>query len=153
MTGHGENPALLILAAGEGSRMRSRTPKLLHPVCDRSILRHIVRMGQELGAKPIVIVAGAAEAEFREELRDEPVEFVRQAEPLGTGHATLQARHALEGHLGPIIVMAGDHPLYRAETFQKLVREEYRKGRHGEQRGLPLFTQGNPVAGETLEAP
>ena len=56
MTGHGENPALLILAAGEGSRMRSRTPKLLHPVCDRSILRHIVRMGQELGAKPIVIV-------------------------------------------------------------------------------------------------
>ena len=59
MTGSGENPALLILAAGEGSRMRSRTPKLLHPVCDRSILRHIVRMGQELGAKPIVIVAGA----------------------------------------------------------------------------------------------
>ncbi len=123
MPGSGENPALLILAAGEGSRMRSRTPKLLHPVCDRSILRHIVRMGQELGAKPIVIVAGAAEAEFREELRDEPVEFVRQAEPLGTGHATLQARHALEGHLGPIIVMAGDHPLYRAETFQKLVRD------------------------------
>jgi bifunctional UDP-N-acetylglucosamine pyrophosphorylase/glucosamine-1-phosphate N-acetyltransferase len=101
--------------------MRSRTPKLLHPVCDRSILRHVVRMGQELGAKPIVIVVGSAEAELREELRDEPVEFVRQAEPLGTGHAALQARELLEGHGGPILVMAGDHPLYRAATFQQLV--------------------------------
>lgn len=123
MTAGGESPALVVLAAGEGSRMRSRTPKLLHPVCGRSILRHVVRMGQELGAKPIVIVVGAAEAEFREELRDEPVEFVRQAEPLGTGHATLQARDALAGHAGPVLVMAGDHPLYRAETLRRLVDE------------------------------
>lgn len=101
--------------------MRSRRPKLLHPVCDRSILRHVVRMGQELGAKRIVLVVGEHEAAFREELGDEPVEFVRQPEPLGTGHATLQAREALADHPGPVIVMAGDHPLYRADTFRKLV--------------------------------
>jgi bifunctional UDP-N-acetylglucosamine pyrophosphorylase/glucosamine-1-phosphate N-acetyltransferase len=112
---------LLVLAAGEGSRMRSRTPKLLHPVCDRSILRHVVRMGQELGAKPIAIVVGADEDAFREELRGEPVEFVRQPEPLGTGHATLQARELLQDHAGPVIVMAGDHPLYSAGTFRGLV--------------------------------
>ncbi len=103
--------------------MRSRRPKLLHPVCDRSIIRHVVRMGQELGAKRILLVVGESEAAFREELRDEPVEFVRQPEALGTGHATLQARDALAGHPGPIIVMAGDHPLYRADTFRKLVHD------------------------------
>ena len=119
----GDGPALLVLAAGEGTRMRSRRPKLLHPVCGRSIIGHVVRMGQELGAKRIVIVVGAAEAEMREELRKEPVEFVRQAEPLGTGHAALQARDALANHPGPIVVMAGDHPLYRAETMSGLVAD------------------------------
>ena len=119
----GDGPALLVLAAGEGSRMRSRRPKLLHPVCGRSILRHVVRMGQELGAKRIVIVVGAAEAAMREDLRDEPVEFVRQAEPLGTGHAALQARDALANHAGPVVVMAGDHPLYRAATLAALVTD------------------------------
>ncbi|MBW2280418.1 MAG: bifunctional UDP-N-acetylglucosamine diphosphorylase/glucosamine-1-phosphate N-acetyltransferase GlmU [Deltaproteobacteria bacterium] len=117
----GDGPALLVLAAGEGTRMRSRRPKLLHPVCGRSILRHVVRMGQEFGAKRIVLVVGAAEAEMRDELRDEPVEFVRQVEPLGTGHAALQARDALADHAGPVVVMAGDHPLYRAETMAGLV--------------------------------
>jgi len=114
-------PALLVLAAGEGTRMRSRTPKLLHPVCGRSILMHVVQMGRALGAERIVIVVGAAQEALRAELAGEPVEFVEQAERLGTGHAVKQARDLLADHAGPVIVMAGDHPLYRAETFAGLV--------------------------------
>ena len=115
--------ALLVLAAGEGTRMRSATPKVLHPVCGRPIIRHVVRMGQELGAKRIALVVGAGEAAIRSELAGEPVEFVQQAERLGTGHAVRQAESLLANHDGPVIVMAGDHPLYRPESLKALADE------------------------------
>ena len=109
--------ALIILAAGEGTRMRSRLPKVLHPVCGRPILLHAVRLGHEIGAKRIVVVVGSGEEQLREALEGEGVELVPQPEPLGTGHAALQTREALGEHAGPILVTNGDHPLYRPQTF------------------------------------
>ena len=109
--------ALIILAAGEGTRMRSRLPKVLHPVCGRPILLHALRLGREVGAKRIVVVVGSGEETLREALAGEDVELVRQTEQLGTGHAALQTRSLLEEHTGPIVVMNGDHPLLRPQSL------------------------------------
>jgi bifunctional UDP-N-acetylglucosamine pyrophosphorylase/glucosamine-1-phosphate N-acetyltransferase len=113
--------ALLILAAGKGTRMRSRLPKVLHPVCGRPILRHQILAAREAGAARVVVVVGEEGPAISAALADEGVEFVRQEQALGTAHAALQARAALAGHRGPVLVMYGDHPLYRAETFARLI--------------------------------
>jgi bifunctional UDP-N-acetylglucosamine pyrophosphorylase/glucosamine-1-phosphate N-acetyltransferase len=82
---------------------------------------HTVVMGRELGASPIVGVAGHGIEEVREALAGEGVLVVEQREQLGSAHAALQARDALAKHEGPVLVMNGDHPLYRAETFARLL--------------------------------
>ncbi|MCP4005631.1 MAG: bifunctional UDP-N-acetylglucosamine diphosphorylase/glucosamine-1-phosphate N-acetyltransferase GlmU [bacterium] len=119
--------ALVLMAAGKGTRMRSSLPKVLHPVCGRPILMHAVQLGRELGARRVVAVVGSGEDQVREVLADEDVEIVVQSEQLGTAHAALQARALLEDHEGPVLVMNGDHPLYRASTFNDLL-DTYRKG-------------------------
>jgi bifunctional UDP-N-acetylglucosamine pyrophosphorylase/glucosamine-1-phosphate N-acetyltransferase len=111
--------ALLILAAGEGTRMRSRRAKLLHPVCGRSMIRHVVATGRELGAGRIVVVVGQSEGEIRADLEGEAVEFVQQPQRLGTAHAALQADALLAAHPGPVIVTYGDMALYRAESYRR----------------------------------
>jgi bifunctional UDP-N-acetylglucosamine pyrophosphorylase/glucosamine-1-phosphate N-acetyltransferase len=90
-------------------------------VCGRPILLHALELGRELGAKRRVVIVGSGEEQVREAVAGMDVELVRQTEQLGTAHAALQARDALEGHEGPVIVMNGDHPLYRARTFQGLL--------------------------------
>jgi bifunctional UDP-N-acetylglucosamine pyrophosphorylase/glucosamine-1-phosphate N-acetyltransferase len=118
--------AVVILAAGEGTRMRSKQPKVLHPVCGRPILAHAVATSRELGATRIVCVVGNGEAQVREAVADEPVEFVVQNERRGTAHAVLQARELLANHQGAVLVMYGDHPLFRAASFSALI-DAYRE--------------------------
>ncbi len=131
--------ALILLAAGEGTRMRSRLPKVLHPVCGRPILLHAVRLGREIGAKRIVVVVGRGEDQLRDALAGEEVELVRQERQLGTGHAALQAAELLGDHAGPILVTNGDHPLYRPQTFAALL-DAYR----AESADLALLTAHSP---------
>ncbi|HXZ84631.1 MAG TPA: bifunctional UDP-N-acetylglucosamine diphosphorylase/glucosamine-1-phosphate N-acetyltransferase GlmU [Myxococcota bacterium] len=109
--------ALVLMAAGKGTRMRSRLPKVLHSICGRSILLHALEMGRELGARRRLVIVGAGEDQVREALQGQDVELVHQAEQRGTAHAALQAKAALADHDGPVLVMNGDHPLYRAATF------------------------------------
>jgi len=109
--------ALVLMAAGRGTRMRSRLPKVLHSICGRSILLHALEMGRELGARRRLVIVGAGEDQVREALQGQDVELVHQAEQRGTAHAALQAKAALADHDGPVLVMNGDHPLYRAATF------------------------------------
>lgn len=114
--------ALVILAAGKGTRMRSRLPKVLHPVCGRPILLHTVALGRALGATRIVVIAGSGANAVREALADfSDVQVAVQEEQLGTAHAALQARSALRDWKGPVLVMNGDHPLYRPESFEPLL--------------------------------
>jgi bifunctional UDP-N-acetylglucosamine pyrophosphorylase/glucosamine-1-phosphate N-acetyltransferase len=113
--------ALVLMAAGKGTRMRSRLPKVLNPICGRPILMHALELGRELGATRRVVIVGSGEAEVRTALAGQAVEIVRQTEQLGTAHAALQARAALADHDGPVLVMNGDHPLYRARTFTGLI--------------------------------
>ncbi|MFI5316213.1 MAG: bifunctional UDP-N-acetylglucosamine diphosphorylase/glucosamine-1-phosphate N-acetyltransferase GlmU [Myxococcota bacterium] len=118
--------ALVLMAAGKGTRMRSRLPKVLHPICGRPILMHALELGRELGAKRRVVIIGAGEEQVRAALSGQDVELVRQTEQRGTAHAALQAREVLAGHDGPVLVMNGDHPLYRARTFAAM-RESFER--------------------------
>src|SRR5262245_3621240 len=103
----GAELALVIMAAGKGTRMRSERPKVLHEICGRPILMHTVAMGRELGAARIVAIAGYGIERVREAVAGQGVEVVEQREQLGTAHAALQARAALADHDGPVLVMNG----------------------------------------------
>jgi bifunctional UDP-N-acetylglucosamine pyrophosphorylase/glucosamine-1-phosphate N-acetyltransferase len=108
--------------------MRSRVPKVLHPVCGRPILQHLVQLGRELGAERTLVVVGAGDGQVREALEGTGVELVVQREILGTGHAVQQAGEQLRDHSGPVLVMYGDHPIYRPDTFRRLIDLQAKQG-------------------------
>ena len=116
------NIALIILAAGKGTRMQSELPKVLHNVAGAPMLVHAMRAGRALEPKRTIIVAGhgfeAVSAAARAE--DPEVEIVRQEAQLGTGHAVDQARAALDDFDGTVIVLYGDCPLIQPRTLEEL---------------------------------
>jgi bifunctional UDP-N-acetylglucosamine pyrophosphorylase/glucosamine-1-phosphate N-acetyltransferase len=119
---------LLILAAGEGTRMRSRVAKVLHPLCGVPMIEHVIRTGRAAGARRVVIVIGSAGDQVRAALADAGVEFVVQSERLGTAHAVLQARELCGGERVPILISSADQPLFRPETYAALL-EDFRRSR------------------------
>lgn len=140
-------PAAVILAAGQGTRMRSSLPKVVHQVAGRPMIAHVVRAAREAGADPIVVVVGHGADAVREALRGAPVRFARQAEQLGTGHALACARAALEGHDGPTFVLNGDGPLLRAETLRTMASV------HGVGAGVQAKGPGMTVATVRVDDP
>ncbi|MBI2156862.1 MAG: bifunctional UDP-N-acetylglucosamine diphosphorylase/glucosamine-1-phosphate N-acetyltransferase GlmU [Candidatus Rokubacteria bacterium] len=115
---------VVILAAGEGKRMRSRQPKVLHPLCGRPLIGYSLRTARAL-ADRIVLVVGAHAAGVRAAAGD-GVTIVEQRERLGTGHAVLQARAACGG--GTILVLPADAPLLSGETLERLVQHHQATG-------------------------
>ena len=111
----------LILAAGEGTRMKSSLAKVLHTVCGKSMIRFVVEAVRAAAPSRILIVVGHQAEAVRKELEGEGLEFVHQVERLGTGHAAMMARPLLEGFNGTIVVLNGDTPLLRTETLQGLI--------------------------------
>ena len=109
----------VILAAGEGKRMRSRQPKVLHELCGRPLITYPLRLARTL-ADRIVLVVGP-EAESIAAIVGDDVAIVEQGERLGTGHAVLQARVQCQSAAGPILVLPGDMPLLSVETLERLV--------------------------------
>src|SRR5690242_6599119 len=92
--------AAIVLAAGKGTRMKSRRPKVLHEVCGRPLAYYPVKRALELGADPIVVVVGhqaeAVEAALAAALPGAPIRFAVQEQQLGTAHAVIAARRALK---------------------------------------------------------
>ena len=120
--------ALVILAAGKGTRMNSDLPKVLHQIAHAPMLEHAMRAGGALDPERTVVVAGheaemvrAATAEI-----DSDATVVLQEEQLGTGHAVLQARAALEGFRGDVVVLYGDTPFVSAETLERMIEARSR---------------------------
>ncbi|OLB49187.1 MAG: hypothetical protein AUH99_12110 [Candidatus Rokubacteria bacterium 13_2_20CM_2_70_11] len=107
----------VILAAGEAKRMRSRQPKVLHPLAGRPLIAYALRTARAI-ADRVVMVVGPNADDVRAAAGD-GVTFVEQRERLGTGHALGQARGACGS--GPIVVLAGDMPLLSGETLERLV--------------------------------
>lgn len=114
--------ALIILAAGKGTRMNSDLPKVLHPIAGAPMLVHAMKSGASLNAEKTVVVAGhGAEAVEKAALDWDPDTItVLQSEQLGTAHAVAQAKQALDGFDGTAIVLYGDTPFIKAETLEKL---------------------------------
>ena len=115
--------ALIILAAGKGTRMKSDLPKVLHKVANAPLLEHAMASAASLDPAHTVVVAGhgleqvrAAALEF-----DDTAMVVEQSEQLGTAHAAQQAEAALKGFDGAALVLFGDTPFLRAETLEKMV--------------------------------
>jgi bifunctional UDP-N-acetylglucosamine pyrophosphorylase/glucosamine-1-phosphate N-acetyltransferase len=113
----------IILAAGLGTRMKSQTPKVLHKLMGKPLVRYSVEMAVEVtGNKPIVVIGHGAELLVKE-LGSE-AKFVTQEQQLGTGHAVLQAEQALAGFNGQIVVISADMPLLRKETITGLIQKQ-----------------------------
>lgn len=114
--------ALVILAAGMGTRMNSDLPKVLHKVAGAPLLVHAMKSGAALDPEKLVIVAGHGADQVSKAARDwdDRAEVVLQEEQLGTGHAVLQAREALEGFDGDVIVLYGDTPFIQPETIENI---------------------------------
>lgn len=112
--------ATVIMAAGQGTRMRSSRPKVLHRLGGTPMLAHAVAVAQDVGdLKPVVIVGHGAD-EVQAEISVE-VEYVMQARQLGTGHAVLQAEPTLRGRADHVLVWAADMPLVTAAALRVLV--------------------------------
>ena len=107
----------IILAAGKGTRMKSETPKVLHPIIDRPMMGYIVDSLKEAGADRIVAVVGYKAGEVKEAFPE--LEFAIQEPQLGSGHAAMQA-DMLEGEDGLTLVINGDGPCIQPETLKKL---------------------------------
>ncbi|SEI44322.1 UDP-N-acetylglucosamine pyrophosphorylase /glucosamine-1-phosphate N-acetyltransferase [Azotobacter beijerinckii] len=112
---------IVILAAGQGTRMRSALPKVLHPVAGNSMLGHVVATARQLAPQGIHVVIGHGAERVREALAADDLNFVVQAEQLGTGHAVAQALPALSAER--VLILYGDVPLIEADTLQRLLAQ------------------------------
>ncbi len=112
---------IVILAAGQGTRMRSALPKVLHPVAGQSMLGHVIETARALEPKAIHVVIGHGAEQVRERLAADDLNFVVQAEQLGTGHAVAQALPALAAER--VLILYGDVPLIEAATLERLLHK------------------------------
>ncbi|WP_414656546.1 bifunctional UDP-N-acetylglucosamine diphosphorylase/glucosamine-1-phosphate N-acetyltransferase GlmU [Deinococcus sp. VB343] len=119
---------VLILAAGQGTRMKSALPKVLHPVAGRPMVAWAVKAAQELGARKVVVVTGHGAEKVEAALQQPGVAFARQQQQLGTGDAFLSGASALTEGGADILVLYGDTPLLRVETLRDLVASHRERG-------------------------
>ena len=115
-------PACIILAAGEGTRLKSKYPKAVLPLCGKPLVLHALATVKETQADPVIVVIGAGADQMQTLLADCGAVIVDQAERKGTGHAVMCAEPALQGHQGDVIVTCADIPLVRPQTLTQLVR-------------------------------
>ncbi|NMY53179.1 bifunctional UDP-N-acetylglucosamine diphosphorylase/glucosamine-1-phosphate N-acetyltransferase GlmU [Pseudomonas sp. WS 5011] len=112
---------IVILAAGQGTRMRSALPKVLHPVAGKAMLGHVIDTARLLKPQGIHVVIGHGAELVRERLAADDLNFVLQSEQLGTGHAVAQALPALSAER--VLILYGDVPLIEVETLQRLLQQ------------------------------
>ncbi|MDO7896568.1 bifunctional UDP-N-acetylglucosamine diphosphorylase/glucosamine-1-phosphate N-acetyltransferase GlmU [Pseudomonas citrulli] len=110
---------IVILAAGQGTRMRSALPKVLHPVAGRSMLGHVIHSARQLDPQRIHVVIGHGADAVRERLAADDLNFVLQDKQLGTGHAVAQAVPFITADT--VLILYGDVPLIEVETLQRLL--------------------------------
>ncbi|MFF3924333.1 bifunctional UDP-N-acetylglucosamine diphosphorylase/glucosamine-1-phosphate N-acetyltransferase GlmU [Paenibacillus lactis] len=111
----------IVLAAGQGKRMKSKLYKVLHPVCGKPMVGHVLQTVQQVNCERSVVVVGHGAEAVRTYLQD-AAEYVLQEEQLGTGHAVKQAKDLLGGEEGSTIVICGDTPLVTSSTLENLLK-------------------------------
>ncbi|HBM3861564.1 TPA: bifunctional UDP-N-acetylglucosamine diphosphorylase/glucosamine-1-phosphate N-acetyltransferase GlmU [Listeria innocua] len=116
----------VVLAAGQGTRMKSKLYKVLHPVCGKPMVEHVVDQISTLDVDKVVTIVGHGAEKVQEHLAGKS-EFVKQDEQLGTAHAVLQAKSELAGKDGVTLVVCGDTPLIEASTMEALLKYHHEK--------------------------
>ena len=111
---------IAVLAAGQGTRMKSDLPKVLHRLAGRPLLSHVLATAQELEARRICVVQGPGDGQVSEALAGIDCDWVTQLDRHGTGHALIQAMPMLHD-MDRVLVLYGDIPLIRAETLRQLI--------------------------------
>ena len=118
----------IILAAGQGTRIKSNIPKVLHKVCGKEMVNHVIDNMREAGIDDVNVIIGKGSELVKESTKDRNVSYSLQEEQLGTGHAVKCAKEFLQGKDGVVAVFTGDAPLTRVETIEKLIKEHIEKG-------------------------
>jgi bifunctional UDP-N-acetylglucosamine pyrophosphorylase/glucosamine-1-phosphate N-acetyltransferase len=121
------NLTAVILAAGKGTRMKSKLPKVLHKVGGHPMLEHVMDAAEAAGCRDNVVVIGHG-AELVRELVGDRARIALQAEQLGTGHAVLQAADTLKDFSGTVMILCGDTPLLEADELEKFYAEHVKSG-------------------------
>ncbi len=116
-----DNFSVVILAAGQGMRMRSDRHKVLHPIADKPMLLHLLDTVEGMGAARQVVVVGKGREQIEAALGGRDVSIAVQAEQNGTAHAVAQARDALAGVGGPVLILYGDTPFVTEATLRKML--------------------------------
>ncbi|MEW4467135.1 bifunctional UDP-N-acetylglucosamine diphosphorylase/glucosamine-1-phosphate N-acetyltransferase GlmU [Parasphingorhabdus sp. JC815] len=113
--------AAIILAAGQGTRMKSEKHKVLHPIAGKPMLHHLLDTVDSIGVERTVIVVGARREQIEASVEGRDVAIAVQEDQLGTGHAVAQAKAALEGFAGDILILYGDVPMVSARTMEDMI--------------------------------
>ena len=116
------NLEIIILAAGQGTRMKSPLPKVLHQIAGQPMLQHVISVARDLNPSAIHVVVGHGAEEVKEAMAAETLQWVVQEQQLGTGHAVLQAMPRVDER-STVLVLYGDVPLIRLDTLQALVEK------------------------------
>jgi bifunctional UDP-N-acetylglucosamine pyrophosphorylase/glucosamine-1-phosphate N-acetyltransferase len=116
-----KGPSVLILAAGKGTRMKSRRPKVLFEILGRSLIAYSLNAVRYLNPQKICLVVGSGAAEVEDATSGLGIVYVSQSEQLGTGHATLQAEKVFEDTTGSLLILPGDAPLISPQTLLDFV--------------------------------
>ena len=113
--------AAIILAAGQGTRMKSEKHKVLHPIAGKSMLHHLLDTVDSIGVERTVVVVGARREQIEASVEGRNIAIAVQEDQLGTGHAVAQAKAALEGFAGDVLILYGDVPMVSARTMQNMI--------------------------------
>ena len=113
--------SVVVLAAGQGTRMRSDTHKVLHPIAGRPMLMHLLATVEAMGAKRSVVVVGKGREQLEKALEGHGVATALQAQQKGTGHAVQMAEEALSGFDGSVLILYGDTPFVTRDTLQQML--------------------------------
>ncbi|WAA09485.1 bifunctional UDP-N-acetylglucosamine diphosphorylase/glucosamine-1-phosphate N-acetyltransferase GlmU [Fervidibacillus albus] len=123
------NRYVIVLAAGQGTRMKSKLYKVLHPVCGKPMVQHVIENVQGIEVKKLITVVGHGAEKVQEVLAGKS-QFVLQEEQLGTAHAVMQAKQLLKDQDGTTLVICGDTPLIKKETLEAMVDQHEMNGSH-----------------------
>ncbi|MEZ9596680.1 bifunctional UDP-N-acetylglucosamine diphosphorylase/glucosamine-1-phosphate N-acetyltransferase GlmU [Shewanella sp. 10N.261.52.F9] len=127
---------VVILAAGKGTRMRSDLPKVLHPIAHKSMVQHVIDTAHQVGSDAIQLVYGYGAEQLQTRLGEQQLNWVLQAEQLGTGHAVAQANDNIADD-DTVLILYGDVPLIQAATLESLLTAR-------EANGLAILTVNLP---------
>ena len=117
-----ENVITIVVAAGKGSRMKSKKSKLVHKIYGKELAKRVTELAKRIGSDEVIAVVGHLREQVKDVLGD-TVSYAYQEELLGTGHAVMQAEEYLKGKSGKVLVLNGDVPIIRPETLKNLLEK------------------------------